>query len=74
MINTEWKQPIATHARPACPNLAFKPRRIPSHRTKFDIDWEKAEEVVSELGKGVLVAAIPIAFLVLSAMWWMCLI
>lgn len=73
-MNTEWKQPITTHARPACPNLEFKPRRLPAHRVKFGIDWEKVEEALYELGKGVLVAAIPVAFLVLSAMWWMCLI
>lgn len=74
MITKEWKQPITAHARPACPNLTFKPRRLPSCRAKIGTDWEKVEAAFCELGKGILIAALPIAFLVLCAMWWLCLI
>lgn len=70
----EWKPAITAHARPACPNLAFKSRRLPSRRVRIGTDWARVEEVVREVGLGVLIALVPVAFLVLSAMWWMCLI
>lgn len=73
MTNYEWKQPITAHRSPACPHYRIN-ARVPVRKTKFGIDWAKVENNTKDFLLGALIAAVPVAFLVLWCLWWMCVI
>lgn len=72
-MTNQWKQPITTHSRPACPNLKFE-ARLPVRKARLGVDWARIEEIMREISLGMLVALIPITFIAMFVAWWLCAI